>query len=173
MHLRTLVVLAVALVCTTATVASAQTPVSFGGQLNYADDFDLGIGARAVMGTGEFVENTRAMASFDFYFPDDAGSADVSFWEININGHYMIPIENSPVGVYAGGGLHIYNVSVDFDESEFGPFADSIDNDDSGVGLNILGGVDFDAGPSVTPFAELKIELGGAEQFILTGGARF
>ena len=170
MHLR---ILAVVLVCATATAASAQSPVSFGGQLNYADDFDLGIGARAMIGTGEFVENTRAMASFDFYFPDDAGDVDVSFWEINVNGHYMIPIENSPVGVYAGGGLHIYNASVDFDESEFGPFAGSVDNDDSGLGLNILGGVEFDAGPSVTPFAELKIELGGAEQFILTGGVWF
>lgn len=171
MRLRSIFCLTVALVFVTAGTALAQTPISFGAQLNYADDFDLGIGGRVVMDTGTIVESTRAMASFDFYFPDSAEGVDTGFWEININGHYLIPLENSPVGVYAGAGLHIYNVSVEFDSDV--PFFGGAGADDSGAGLNLLGGVDFEVGPAVTPFAELKIELGGAEQFILTGGVRF
>ena len=168
MRLRTMLLICSTLLLVGGTTASAEMPLSFGIQANYADDFDFGIGGRIVAGTDEVVENSRVMASFDLYFPDGNG-ADVSFWEININAHYLFPLENSPVGVYAGAGLHFYNWSVDFEEESF--FGGSFD--DSGAGLNILGGVDFSGTQSVTPFAELKIELGGAEQFIITGGVRF
>ncbi len=171
MRLRSKLFLCIALLALGSTPASAELPLSFGVQANYADDFDFGIGGRIVADTGEVVENSRAMASFDFYFPDGNG-ADVTFWEININAHYLFPLEDAPVGVYAGAGLHIYNVSVDLDlDTPFGDFGGSAD--DSGAGLNILGGVDFTGVQSVTPFAELKLELGGAEQFIITGGVRF
>lgn len=160
------------LLCWGALPASAQTPISFGAQLNFADDFDFGIGAHLVAGTSTVVENSRVVASFDYYFPDGGDGVDFSFWEINLNAHYLFPLENAPVGVYAGAGIHIYNVSVDFDGDEdfgFGGFG----ADDSGAGLNLLGGVDFRTAGSLSPFAELKIELGGAEQFVLTGGVRF
>lgn len=151
--------------------ASAQfTP---GAQLSYADDFDFGVGLRAMFGTGEVIPDTRIATSFDLFFPDDGGNlVDLSFWEININGHYFFPIENDAIRVYAGPGLHIYNLSAD---SEFftvdGVTLRSVDDD--GLGLNLLGGIEFPTQSAVTPFAELKIELGGAEQFILAGGITF
>lgn len=169
MHLRrTLLWCSTLLVCGVAN-ASAEMPLSFGAQLDFADDFDFGIGGRVVADTGDIVENSRAMASFDYYFPDDGG-ADVTFWEINVNAHYLFPLENAPVGVYAGAGLHFYKWSFDYEGLDAFGLGDI---DDSGAGLNLLGGVDFSAGPTVKPFVELKIELGGAEQFILTGGVRF
>jgi opacity protein-like surface antigen len=160
----------VALVAIGADSAWAETPVSFGGQINWADDYDLGIGVRAVIGTADLVENSHAVASFDFYFPGDAGSqADLSFWEINFNGLYDFQLEGKSIAPYAGAGLHIAHVSFDFDYGPLGSGSVS----DSDVGLNILGGAQFPIEASVTPFAELKIELGGAEQFVLTGGVTF
>lgn len=157
--------------------APAAAQVQFGAQLNFADDFDFGVGARALFDTGEIVESTRVAASFDFYFPDDgSGQVDTSFWEINANAHYFFPIENSPVNVYAGAGLHFYKFSADIDDvvvPGFGTISGG-SADDDGAGLNILGGVEFPLeGASVTPFAELKFEISGAEQFVLTGGVTF
>lgn len=150
--------------------ASADTPVSFGAQVDWADDFDLGIGARAVLGTSEIVENSRAVASFDFYFPDDGGSqVDLTFWELNFNGLYDFDLETAPVDFYAGAGLHFAHVSFDIDLGALGSNSVS----DTEVGLNVLGGILFSTSSSLAPFVELKIELGGAEQFILTGGLTF
>ena len=167
------IVLAAVLLLLLAPTASAQ--FGFGAQANYADDFDFGIGGRVLYDTTPFLESTRAVASFDLYFPDEGGDAvDVSFWEINVNGHYFFPIENSPVRVYAGAGLHFASVSIETEAVTVGGIVfDGGDADDSEVGLNILGGVEFPIEAAITPFAELKIELGGAEQFVITGGVNF
>ena len=167
------------LLCASVAVATAQTEdattpesnsLSYGAQVNVADDFDLGIGGRVLFGTEQFFESTRVAVSFDLYFPEDGTSVDVSFWEINVNGHYLIPLEGSPFDLYSGAGLHYYRLSFDYDRPP-GFFDPSFD--DSGVGLNLLGGAEFDANGNFTPFAEVKFELGGAEQYMVTGGVRF
>ena len=174
MHWRTILILTAALVVATAGVAAAERDVAFGGQISYADDFDLGVGARAVIGTNDVVEGTRAVASFDLYFPGDEAGVEFSFWEINVNGHYMFPLEEKSFGLYAGAGLHYANVSVDTPSIDTGfGVIEGGSVSDSEVGLNLLGGVDFQTSGSVSPFAEIKIELGGAEQFVISGGATF
>lgn len=160
--------------------ATAQVPISFGAQVSYADDADLGLGVHATFGTGVWFANTRVVAGFDFYFPgsterdfDGIGTvkAEPSFWEINLDWHYLVGLANAPAHLYFGGGLHVYDGSVDL--SVEGATASGFDPDGSGVGLNLLGGVEFDLQSPFTPFAQLKIEVGGAEQVVISAGLRF
>lgn len=160
---------------TGAAPTTSQNPVSFGAQLSFADDTDLGIGVRAMVGTENLIEETRFVGSFDWFFPDEGGGVDVSYWELNLNGHYMLPFElDSPIDFYAGGGLNIAHLSVDIPDITVGGFTTQGGSaSDTDIGLNILGGLDFRISDSLGGFGELRIELGGGEQFVLTGGVRF
>ena len=175
MKLYTTLGLALCTLLLIASPAAAQNPVSFGAQLSLADDTDFGIGARALIGTENIVGSSRFVPSFDWFFPDDGPGADFSYWEINLNGHYVLAVApEAPVDFYVGGGLNIARVSVDYDPDE-APFGlgDRNDFDDTDIGLNLLGGIDFGSGSSLGGFGELRIELGGGEQFVLTGGIVF
>jgi hypothetical protein len=41
------------------------------------------------------------------------------------------------------------------------------------VGVNLMGGLNFQTRTRIMPFIEAKFELGGGEQFVLTGGIYF
>ena len=173
MRLYTTLGLALCSLLLIAAPAAAQNPVSFGAQLSWADDTDLGIGARALIGTDNIVESSRFAGSFDWFFPDDGRGVDISYWEINLNGHYILSVApESPVDFYVGGGLNVARISIDYDV-DTGPFEFGGSADDTDIGLNLLGGVDFGLGSSLGGFGELRIELGGGEQFVLTGGIVF
>ena len=159
---------------------AAAQPLSFGAHVNYCDDGDFGLGARVLLDTSEWFAQTRLVASFDLYFPGSTEQdfpgvgmvkADPSFWEVNLNGHYVFVMEGAPLQLYAGTGLHLYDGSVELSvpDAEVRGF----DPDGTGVGLNLLGGIEFPLPSSLTPFAEIKAEIGGAEQVVLTGGVRF
>jgi hypothetical protein len=148
---------AAALVGTVTTEANAQ--VSFGAQLSIADDTDLGIGARANFGLP--YTGVRVIASFDYFFPEVDG---FDYFEINGNVAYSIPVLTPGFSPYVGGGLNLARASVD---------AGSLgDVSDTELGFNLLGGASFGIGP-IKPFAELRIELGGGEQFVIAGGINF
>lgn len=147
----------------------AQAQVQFGVQGNYADDVDFGIGARAQFDVGSMIaeegplSSLTGVASVDYYFPDCGGDffgggsdIDCSYLEVNGNALYPLDIAEG-VAPYVGAGVHFGRFSVE-------------DVSDSEVGLNALGGLNFDLG-GVTAFAEGKIELGGMEQFVITFGA--
>ena len=51
-------------------------------------------------------------------------------------------------------------------------FDDGRSASDTDLGLNLLGGTLFGRG-KVNPFVELRVELAGGEQFVLTGGVLF
>lgn len=138
-----------------ATGADAQQ-VRVGGQLNVADDFDLGLGPRIAF---EVAEGFQGIGTFDIYFPDNDA---VDYWEINGNVVYRIALEDTDQVVpYGGGGLAIGRISTDV-----GPGDDVSDTE---VGFNFVGGVEFPL-QSLAPFVELRVQAGGAEQFIATGG---
>ena len=171
MSLRSRVSLVLAGLLVLAAPAYAENDIEFGAQLSWADDTDIGIGARAQLGTNEIVEQTRVAASFDWFFPDGGTGVDFSYFEFNINGHYMLPIEAEAVDFYAGGGINIARASIDYDDDI--PFIGGTSVSDTEIGLNLLGGVDFDINENLGGFGELRIELGGGEQFVLTGGVMF
>lgn len=136
--------------------------VRFGGQLGYADDADLGLGARVQVGLPN-LNRIQFIGSFDLYFPSSVSGVDVNYWEINGNLKYDFAISNPMFGPYVGTGLHLAHASASIQGSGVS---------DTMLGLNILGGMAFHTGP-MTPFAELRVEVGGGEQVILTGGLLF
>lgn len=139
--------------------------VNVGGQLNWADDFDFGIGGRVTLGLPVEQVPLEAVGSFDLFFPD---VENVDYWEINAGVNWLIPVDNPLFTPYAGAGINVAHVSVDV--GDIPGFDGSAD--DTEIGLNVQGGAKYEAGP-VTPFAEVRFELSGGEQFVLTGGVTF
>lgn len=163
--------LAIMLVAPTALDAQ----ISLGGQLSVADDADFGIGARATFGLPTPTP-LEIIATADYFFPDGGPGVDVSYWEINANLVYLFKIPASIVAPYAGGGLNFAHASFSTDLSEFGfelpGEISTIDGSESDVGVNLLGGAKLNLG-SLTPFGELRFELGGGEQVVFSGGVLF
>jgi hypothetical protein len=169
--LLTSVSLAILLVAPTALDAQ----VHLGGQLSVGSDSDFGLGARATFGLPSPTP-LEIIASADYFFPDDAPGVDINYWEINANLVYLFKIPGSIVAPYAGGGLNFARASYSTDLSDFGvelpgEFS-TFDRSDSEFGLNLVGGAKFNVG-SITPFGELRIELDGGDQVVLSGGALF
>jgi hypothetical protein len=138
------------------TASEAQAQTRFGVQANLADDVDFGIGARvAISPPGR--SPIKILGSFDWFFPD--GPFD--YWELNGNIVYVVPVQNSAVAPYLGGGLNVAHISPD--GVSFGS--------DTEMGLNLLGGIEF--GGALPLFVEARVEVEGGEQFVLTGGIYF
>jgi len=146
-----------------------EKPLSFGVQANWSDDTDLGVGVRARLDLADLKEGLGAVASFDYFFPGDQGfeGVDFTYWEINANLTYDLPLDSSavpyigggPVLAHASGGVEVVGVEISDSTNE--------------VGFNILGGVKKDLGESMKLFAEAKYEIKGGEQFVLSVGVRF
>jgi hypothetical protein len=78
--------------------------------------------------------------TFDWYFVDDP----LSFWSVSANALYPIGIDNAVFTPYFGGGVGLYNASIDGGDSS------------TDFGLNAIFGAQFlDAAP-VTPFVEAQ-----------------
>lgn len=156
-------------------LAAASTNLSqaaeVGGVVAWHDDFDMGVGARAVFPVEAINERVSGSGEFLFFFPDDGGgSVDVTYWEINANMLYDFPLPSSPISPYLGGGLNVARASVSIDVPA-NPFITDTSVSETDIGLNLLGGASFENNSSVSPFVEGRIELGGGEGFVLSFGA--
>lgn len=148
---------------------------AIGPQVSNSRDTDLGVGLRAVLDLGPLDFGLRVIGSFDVFFPDDyeieggdggiAGDAD--YWEANLNLAYDVGLPLIPIKPYVGGGLNIAHIEL-MDTPNDEAFA--LDQTDTGV--NVLGGVEIDAG-AIAPFLEFRYEIQGGEQWVLTGGILF
>lgn len=131
--------------------------IHVGPQLSLGEESDLGIGGRVAvydLGDSETFDNWEGVGSVDVFFPGD----DVSYWELNFNGIYNFPLgEGTPLFPYLGGGLNVARTS--FEDADA----------DSDLGLNLLAGWKYRA-ESMTPFGEVRVELGGGEQLVVSGG---
>jgi hypothetical protein len=141
---------------------AVQAQARFGAQLSWSDDFDLGIGARVRAETPRLIPGSplAVIGSFDWFFPGN----DVTYFEINGNVAYNFTIAGSPIRPYAGGGLNIARVSFDVAGQS---------QSDTDIGLNLLGGLNFRQVGRLQPFVEIRLEIAGGEQFVLTGGIHF
>jgi len=162
MRIRLLVMTAAALALAAPSTALGQ--VSFGPQLSFGGDTDLGIGGRVIANV-ESIEHWDFVGTFDVWFLDDGANTDRSAWEATGNLAYNFTIENSAVFPYAGAGLSVFHVSVENEMTGF-------DSDDTDLGLNFFGGLEF-PGESVTPFVEIRGVLDAADQVVITGGLLF
>ncbi len=146
--------------------AEASAQVRFGVQGSFADDTDFGIGVRVRGDTPRLIPNAplSLIGSFDWFFPDAPSGVDATYFELNGNVVYNFTITGSVLRPYAGGGLNIARASVDFGQGNIS---------DTNVGLNLLGGLNFRTAGRIQPFVELRLELEGGEQFVITGGIHF
>lgn len=148
--------LALALV---AVPATAQAQVTLGPTLAYHDDADLGIGATVGLPLTALHEQINFLGDLVIFFPEG-----FDYFEVNANLTYDIPVENASVLPFVLGGLNIARASVDL-----GP---GLDGSDTQMGLNLGGGIKFDAGP-VRPTVGLRLELDGGDGFVFFGTIPF
>jgi opacity protein-like surface antigen len=138
--------------------AHAQRQANWGVQLSVAQETNVGIGARFDGSLGPLVpaaQRWRFQGSFDYFFPDGA----LRYWEMNGDLAYHFPVSSRLVP-YAGAGLGIAHTSV----------AGVRFSGNTDVGVNLLGGLKFPTLRGPTPYLQMRFELGGGEQFVLTGG---
>ena len=146
---------------------STKERTSFGVQLDWGSDTDLGIGGRAVFPLQSLFPRTPldGIVSFDYFFPSAPAGVSAHYWEINGDVAYRFSVPSrSSFRPYAGGGLNIAHASAS---------SGGVSVSDTKAGLNLLGGTTFKVKGSITPNAEARGEIGGGKTFILTGGIRF
>lgn len=141
--------------------AAAAAQTSIGGQVSWADDADIGVGVRAMLPLPALHPQLAFVPSFDVFFPGN----DLSYWELNGNLHYTFVTENANLSPYVGAGLNVARFSA-----SASPGLSRVSNTE--VGVNVLGGLRFPMG-TFSPFVEARVELGGGEQFVLSGGLLF
>jgi hypothetical protein len=130
----------------------APAQVDLGGQFSWGDEKQLALGSRLSV-VWPFLPRTETMASFDYFFPDQG-----DYWEANVNIAHMVPVAAENLGLYAGVGFNWAHIVNGRGRNEFG--------------LNLLAGVKY-LRPAVTPFGEIRREVGGGDQLVITGGVMF
>jgi hypothetical protein len=142
-------------------VTVPREPANLGLQASYAEDAHFGIGIRYENDVNKVISSAPArlhfIFAFDYFFPE--APVD-TYYEGNVNLTYQFGDMRRAIGPYFGGGLN-------YAHAEGGGISDSE------VGLNILGGIRFRSASKMVPFLEVRYELGGGEQFVLTGGILF
>ena len=134
----------------------------YGPQASFADEADLGLGARAHWS----MKGRRPLAvigTFDYFFPSSPSGLDTNHWELNGNMAYQFGRRWRP---YVGPGLNFARRTAAFTGTEFA-------GSDSALGMNVLGGVRRVDGRKLQYFAEARYEIGGGEQFLVTAGVLF
>ena len=136
--------------------------VRFAPEVSVGDDADFGIGARVNfdMSSSFGSPGFFIVGSFDYFFPGN----NINYWELNGNLGWLIPGVRGNVRPYVGAGLNYAHISIDNCTGDCGS---------SDVGVNLLGGINFQTRTRIMPFIEAKVEAGGGEQFVLTGGIYF
>ncbi len=164
-------VLAFAMFTLFSSQASAQ--LWFGGGLVFGAEIEnIGLQANGHLVVNE--ENKlRIGADITYFFTDKASVDDfelkTSVFTINVNGHYML-VNSDLIILYAIGGLNFAFVSVEA-SGPASQFLDLVDTNDTEIGLNIGGGLEYTV-PFGRVYGELKYVLGGFDQLVIGGGVR-
>ena len=151
---------AVALVALSGIGSPTAAQVRIGGQGVYQSEvFDgtFGVGGRALIDVGFLLPGLSIMGTYDWYFPD---CETCSFWEA---GGAAILAGGS--ALYFGGGASYQKFERDGELAEFGDTEDWI--------FNILLGLQFPNVPAITPFGEVRFEVGSdrTNQLVFSVGA--
>ena len=154
---------AVALAALVCAPGMLQGQVNIGAQASWGEETDFGFGGRLTARSPWVDPAIELSGAFDLFFPSTGAGEDLSYWEVNLNLVYNIAVSSDALLPYAGVGLNIAHASTT---------VASVNTSATEVGANLVGGLKLVAG-SVTPFGEIRYELGGGEQFVLTGGLLF
>jgi hypothetical protein len=95
---------------------------------------------------------------------------DLSWSEFTINGdvHYYFPLETA-ANFYLGGGLAFIFRSFDY-ATGFGDQARTGSDNDTDIGLNLVGGAEYELTPALIGFAQLRFKVDGADLVGLLAG---
>ncbi len=134
----------------------------YGPQASFADESDLGLGARAHW---SFTDRRplAVITSFDYFFPSAPSGVDAKHWEVNGNMAYQFGRRWMP---YVGPGRNVARRTAAFAGTDLA-------GSETALGLNMLGGVRRVDGGKRQYFAEARYEIGGGEQFLVTAGVLF
>lgn len=152
---KTLRALAIAAALTTVP-GVVQAQATLGPTVAYHDEADFGIGVALGLPLSGLDEQIEFLGDFVIFFPDAPG---LDFFEINGNLTYDFPVEDAEVLPFALAGLNIARASNEISSN-------------TEMGLNVGGGIKFDAGP-LRPTVGLRLELEGGEGFVFFGTVPF
>jgi hypothetical protein len=154
------VVAAMAALCLAPAGLAAQGSPRLGGQLSFAQEANAGLGLRLEQPLVPFgSRDLRLDLAFDYYFPD----TPINYWEFNGNLAWGFPVSSSRLTVYVGSGVNLVRSSIN------GQPGSGVTD----VGLNLLVGMRIPTSTRVTPYIELRPELGGGNRLVLTTGLLF
>lgn len=139
--------------------AAAQAQATLGPIVQYHDYADFGVGVALELPASGLAENLNFLGDFTVFFPDAPG---VDVLQINGNLTYDFPLEDGSVLPFALAGLNVTRFSFD---------SDAIPSNTE-LGLNIGGGIKFDAGP-LRPTVGFRLELEGGDGWAFFGSVPF
>ena len=131
----------------------AQGQIYLGPEVAWNDDADFGIGAGVEFDLPSLYPGLAFHGDFLWFFPGD----NFDYFEVNTNLTYDFPLEGASVVPFALAGLNIGRVSFDADDIDPGFDVDGGSSTD--VGLNLGGGIKFNAG-SFQPRIAARFALG-------------
>ncbi len=135
----------------------AQAQVGLGVHGSWAEDVDWGIGGRVAVQLPVDQLPLAFVGSFDWFWPEPDELED--YWELNAN--LVIKPALELIAGYFGAGLNLAH-SVAQDPFGAGKLSETK------AGLNLVGGLIYDG--LLTPYGEVRYEIGGGEQFVVTVG---
>lgn len=138
-------------------------PVALCGQVglglhgNWAEETDWGIGGRVAVQLPVDQVPLGLVSSFDWFWPES--EAIDEYWELNAN--LVMKPALALIAGYFGIGLNLAHTEA---QDPFG--AGKLT--ETKVGMNLVAGLIYDG--LLTPYGEVRYEVGGGEQFVLTVG---
>jgi len=149
--------------------AKAQTDTKIGSYLAYGTEIEsIGIGVNAEF---PILEKLTIAPSFTYFIPKEEGFVKINWFEFNANANYYI-LEQDNLSIYGIGGLNYSSIKVKFD-GEDNPFFNDESASDGRIGLNLGGGINFNIGSKIEPFAELKYVIIDGGQLVIAAGVKY
>lgn len=149
--------------------AQAQTTVSIGPKAGFGlgDIEEPYIGADVRI---DFDAPVRINPKFDYYFAPE----NFTYWSAGANALFDFPVDDSPIAPFVGGGLQIFNSSIEF----VGPGGGSVSTSNTDLGLSGVGGAEFNLDSGIRPFVQGELGIIFSEGdsgtlFGISGGVLF
>jgi len=154
-------------VCLFSLSAHAQNEIRLGGFLGYGSEVQQG--GLGIMGEFIMSEKMAIAPNLLFYFPENGNTSKYSAWEINGNFHYYF-LKEDVVSLYGLAGLNIITEKIKWDDH---PVMGDRTDTDTGIGINLGAGCNFDIDEKIIPFTELRFTAGEVSQVVLSLGVKF
>ncbi len=145
----------------------AQTGPAIGPILAFHDDADLGIGGFVSLPLEQINPGVSFVGDLVIFFPGHGRFRDRSYYEINGDLLYRLPVSSTVVSPFILAGLNLAHFSWDCGEVERCPGDGTTD-----LGLNVGGGFTFLTG-GPRPTVGVKAEFEGGDGVVLFGALAF